>query len=80
MSEHGTARKYKLGCRCDVCRAKSAHTRRLHRAGLGPGKTPAGQQVHSLHGYLFHKCRCAICTAANTAMMARYRARKRAAA
>ncbi len=77
MSAHGTETEYRKGCRCDECRSGATTARRLRRHGEGPGKTPPGQQVHSIRGYRRHGCRCDVCRAAWAACMRGYYARRR---
>jgi hypothetical protein len=49
------------------------------RAGRDALKDAFSQpELHSLWGYMHHRCRCKVCTAANTAHKARWRARRRA--
>lgn len=82
MSEHGTASRYDLGCRCAPCiGAKTAQQfRSRRRAGargaLDPGLIPHGR----ISGYTHRQCRCPKCRKAMAVYAAARRARKRAEA
>jgi hypothetical protein len=73
-SEHGTARRYHLGCRCAICRA--GNTERYHQFRARHDGLPEGDPRHgSLNGYRNYRCRCKACVAANSAASADYKRR-----
>lgn len=79
MSEHGTTRHYKLGCRCELCRAakKADHHRyylqrkKREAEGLPPGRggrpqIPLSEREHGSYVTYNKGCRCGACTSANS--------------
>ena len=77
---HGDHRTYAKGCRCAACRDAN----RIHHAELrATWKADPSSADRAGHGkpstYKNHGCRCEKCTAANTAAVLAYKARRRAA-
>ncbi len=74
-AQHGTASKYKNGCRCAPCTAANTEGHARWRdavAGL-----PAVVVPHGAGGYRNYGCRCAVCTAANSERCREYHAERR---
>jgi hypothetical protein len=78
MSRHGTTRAYRLGCRCDECKAAkktaaSAERERMRQraitgepAPIGRPSIPLSERPHGSYVTYSKGCRCQPCTEANS--------------
>ena len=75
---HGDYRTYAKGCRCDDCRDAQRVRCAAMRADRAKDPSRADRAGHGKAStYKNYKCRCAECSAANTADVNAYKARRR---
>jgi len=72
MAGHGTAGRYKDGCRCGECRADAARRVREWRQDIA-GRVPPETVHGTLGGYTAWRCRCEPCKDAKRAYGQRWR-------
>ncbi|MEV8396334.1 hypothetical protein [Streptomyces niveus] len=78
---HGDYRTYLKGCRCDDCREAQRLRGIAQRARWSQDPSAADRAGHGKPStYKNYKCRCQPCSKANSADVAAFRARRRAAA
>lgn len=76
--EHGDARKYAQGCRCDDCRAAHAERHRGQQRRRMSDPEAADRAGHgNASTYQNYGCRCRPCTEANSAKSVAYKAQRR---
>lgn len=86
LCEHGTVGRYSAGCRCAACRKASSDLRRnmkeahWQRRVTVDGRPVAAHLPDGKHGlastYSHYGCRCAPCTATNSAKAREYHQRR----
>lgn len=77
MITHGRLSSYNSGCRCDDCREAVAdyQATRISRAVVPPPGDPRHGRYST---YINYRCRCSLCTQANTAYCRGYKTRRAA--
>lgn len=69
MTEHGVAKSYWRGCRCEACRR--AHSE-YSRVGVVRRRSQSPPE-HGHNGYMTYGCRCEVCTTARQEYMRMWR-------